>query len=142
MTQLREEQVTCPSCHKSHNVTLYDTINADLNPDFRVELLDGKINAFKCSQCGHEALIDIPLLYHDMKRKFGIWYYPVQLLEQEDFCDDFSIDGKLKFDNPLQNLPGFKKAENYLSESHIVFNMQEMIFYIIFRERLFDHYSD
>jgi hypothetical protein len=136
MTQLRHEQVSCPSCQKSQEVAIYDSINVDIDPDLKAKLLEGKINSFKCEHCGNDALINISFFYHDMTRNFCVQYYPLRLLDRQEFYDDFSIDGKLNISKRVAIM-----VENYLSEPHIVFNMQEMLSYIMFRERLYDHYS-
>lgn len=142
MTMVRKEMVPCPSCKKSQNVTLYDTINVDLNPDLRTKLFNGEINVFKCEYCGHAAhFADVPLLYNDMKREFAVWYFPLSSLEQKDFYDDFSADGKLKLNEPLQKVYSKCGINDYLSRTHIVFSMPEMLCYVIFRENLFDHCS-
>ena len=142
MTMVRQEMVPCPSCKKSQKVTLYDTINVDLNPDLRTKLFNGEINAFKCEHCGHAAhFADVALLYNDMKREFAVWYFPFSSLAQKEFYDDFSADGKLKLNDQLRKLYSMGGIKEYLSQTHIVFSMPEMIFYIIFREKLFDHCS-
>ena len=143
MTQLRKEKIPCPSCKHIQETVLCDSLNSDLNPELREQLFTGKLNVFKCKRCGHEAFVDISLLYHDMKRKFGVWYFPVSLLDQEDFYDNFTIDGKQIMVLEAASLQLFEDdGDHYLLNIHITFDMREMIFYIIFREKLYNHHSN
>ena len=138
MTHEREEDVSCPSCKKTEKIKFYYSINADLNPELREKLFNVEINVFKCKRCKNEAiLLDIPLLYHDMKRKFQVWYYPVENLKKDDFYNNFSVDGKQTLGDRIKEIAPKFILEGYQSNPHIVFSMQEMLFYIIFRETLY-----
>jgi transcription elongation factor Elf1 len=71
MTLKRNETVKCPKCGHEENVELWDTLNVSLDPRDKELLFQGKINLFVCSECDHHAFINIPLLYHDMRRRFS-----------------------------------------------------------------------
>jgi hypothetical protein len=70
-----------------------------------------------------------------MKRKYCVQYYPVQAIEDAEFFKRFTKDGKL-------NIDGLSKAMgeigHYMVEPHIVFDLNEMIQYIKFRDKLYD----
>ena len=44
----------------------------------------GKINVFDCDGCAQKLAIPVPLLYHNMARRFLLQFYPF-----EDFDDAF-----------------------------------------------------
>ena len=76
MTMKRVEEIECPKCGRKQTETLYETINVTLNHDLKQKLFEGEINRFRCKSCGNEAYISLPLLYHDMGRKYCVQYYP------------------------------------------------------------------
>ncbi len=139
MTIMYEEEILCPSCEHKQTVTVWNSINVTLHSELRERLFNEEINAFKCESCGYEALIDIPLLYNDMRLKFCVLYYPEEYLQHEDLYEDFSIEGKII----LEGIPKMIQEENkYLYEPHIVFSFDEMINYIIFRETLYEKFKE
>ncbi len=133
MTYIKTETVTCPQCNKEQNVIIHSTLNVTLDPGLREDLFNGRINIFECSSCGYHAMIGTPLLYHDMEHNFAIQYYPEESLDEEDFFKQFDHDLTRNDD---MGLPSTEKMPRYLLFPHIVFDMQEMMRYIVFRERL------
>ena len=137
MTKIREEKIECTSCGQSRKVILCDSINVTINPNLRDEFFNGKINVFKCDACEEEAYIPIPLMYHDMERKFCVQYYHFEH-EYGDvkILNWFTIEGKVKTDGGF----GMSTGE-YILDPHIVLSPNEMIRYILFREPLFENQS-
>lgn len=119
----------CPKCSHAQEFLLYDSLNVTLKPALREMLFQGLINVFRCDGCDFTSFIDHPLLYHDMERAFSVQYYPVAALEDENFYKLFRKDGSI----PLKEFP-----EHYLAKPHLVFDMHEMLRYIIFREKIFE----
>ena len=140
MTDFYQESIHCPSCNHSQDVTLYKTINVTLDPNLRESLFDGEINVFKCIECGQEVFIPIPLLYHDMERQFCVFYHAPENLEYEEFYDQFNSKGELSGFGKIPKR--LKKTGDYLIKPHIVFDMEDMIYLIIFRETLFQRHND
>lgn len=70
-------------------------------------------------------------MYHDMAQQFCVQYYPPQSLEEPDFLRKFNPDASIH----LTGLPAIKGA-HYITAPHVVFDMNEMIRYILFRDRL------
>ncbi len=130
MTKIDSQTIKCPECGNSQDVVLCDSLNVDLNPDIREKLFSGEINVFKCNSCEFEAFINKPLLYHDMTRQYCVQYFPPELTEDDKFYANFNSAGKF-------DIPGIPDG-NYLKEPHIVFNINEMIIYITFRDKLFE----
>jgi hypothetical protein len=126
-------EIKCPQCGNEQDVSIWQSINATVDPEARQELLDGRVNLFHCSKCAYEAAIVTDLLYHDMKRQFWVRYHPFESLNKDGFFDYFTSQGEPKPDNDVE-------ANAYIFQRpHIVFDMGELVRYIIFRERLFEH---
>jgi hypothetical protein len=42
----------CPMCQRTKTVVVWESLNADVIPDAREQLLQDKINVFECDGCG------------------------------------------------------------------------------------------
>ncbi len=113
MTRLTSISVACPECKNEQKVTVWDSINITLDPTLREKLFQGEINRFKCLACGREAILDIPLLYHDMNRHFCVQYYPPQSLEDPEFIQMFES----KYPPTFKRGPNNKELR-YIAEPH------------------------
>ena len=128
--------VNCPKCQHEQTIVVWSSINATLNPDGRIKLFDGQINHFKCLKCGYESLVPMPLLYHDPERKIAAHYFPPESMKKAEFLDQFDLDGKfvvtaeVDFDVP-----------DHLMDIHVVFNMNELVSYVVFREMLIEFHQ-
>lgn len=131
MTLEEPKNIECPECGKKQITTIWRSMNVSTDPEIKSSLFEGKINIFECDACGYSGFIPVPLLYHDMEKKFCVQYYPFELIDQEEFFIQFDMDGGLNRETFAQlELP------EYMRRQHIVFDMDEMIRYIEFRERL------
>jgi tetratricopeptide (TPR) repeat protein len=133
MTISRIEGIKCPKCEKSTDVQLWDTINVTLDPEEKVNLFNGKINFFNCKYCDFKAPIPNSLLYHDMTKKFWIYYFPINLITDNEF-----IRGNFTYEGKLKNLTHINEAFEYMLNPIIVFSMQELKNHIYFRDRLLE----
>jgi hypothetical protein len=134
MTQSKMVDVTCPKCQNGQEVTVYDALNVTLNPAEKATLFEGKINVFECEVCGYQALLAVPFLYHDVERAFCVYYFPAEMVEEDDFIRNWvTEEGKLR-------IPQVSSGEipAYMAEAHIVFSMQELLNYVVFLERVID----
>lgn len=137
----REEEVACPRCGRAQTVTLWSSIDADPDPAARLALFEARVNRFDCGGCDFDALVPVPLLYHDRRRQFVAQYYPFGLLDEAEFVGHFTADGRDRrvleaFAEAMAAKkvpPGAEPAE-----PHVVFDMAELVRYILFRERVFD----
>jgi DNA-directed RNA polymerase subunit RPC12/RpoP len=132
MTRYESYKIKCPLCGKRVMVILCDTINATLNPKKRLELLKGNINIPECPACKKTFKVSKSLLYHDMERNFMVWYYPFESIKHRRFFDEFSADGHLDDNAGLAE----EEIPEYAKNVHYVFSMDEMVRYILFREKL------
>jgi len=62
------DAIACPRCGDVNPTTIWTSINADINPDLKQELLDGTFFSHDCSRCHYRFEVAQPLLYHDMRR--------------------------------------------------------------------------
>jgi hypothetical protein len=138
MTKKRELDVICPYCKNRQKVSAWDSINVTLNPELRESLLNAELNLFECDGCGQDALLTIPLLYHDMKRQFCVQFFPFGDTQNGSggLVQWFTEDGKLR----IEGFPGMGIGK-YIFEPHVVLSLNEMIRYVLFRENLYDRVS-
>jgi transposase-like protein len=93
MYQAREEihlsrkvkvNVSCPFCGFGQVVSVYTSVNVTLNPQLRQMVLDDSLNRFVCLDCGKSSFIGTNMIYHDMKKKFAVWFSPQASLRDKD----------------------------------------------------------
>ena len=134
-------ELECPSCSHEQTVMVWESLNADVSPEARESLFEGKINKFVCESCGAEAMISTALMYHDMKRRFVVQFFPFDAIDDAEFLERFQADGT---DSIVTNALGLAQPRGmsldveYMRTPHIVFDMGELVRYVLFRERVFD----
>lgn len=72
MSRSSETTLTC-ACGTTFDATIHQAVNVTLEPRLLYQLLAGRLNVFKCPNCGREASSAQPFVYHDMKR--GLFAY-------------------------------------------------------------------
>ncbi|WP_424357320.1 CpXC domain-containing protein [Methanocella sp. MCL-LM] len=122
----------CPECKAAQEMTVWQQINVGTNPELKEELFGWKINVFTCNSCGLKAQLPAALLYHDPGRQFCVQYYPADILGNEDFYALFDARGELLEKTDIGG------CEDYGVTPHKVFDMAEMLRYIVFREVAFE----
>ena len=137
MSIMRLANIKCPKCGRECPTAVWDSLNVHLSPEARTKLLAGEINLFRCISCGYEGLLSVPLLYHDMKNEFCVQFFPFNDIEKSEFLYSFSRDGEMAVD--LNGAPD--DVPTYFKRVHTVFGMDELVRYVIFRERLAERYS-
>ena len=100
MSNVISKEVTCPKCSGSSSAHLYISINATNDPQFREDLLSGKLLDYTCPHCGHKGRYTYPLLYNDMKRRFMVYLIPE--------IDRFQLEDRALEDD-YRNLKGIRK---------------------------------
>lgn len=71
-----KQQIKCPKCAQMAEINVWSSITVEDSKDLKEELLKGKINIFKCPSCSAQALLPVPLLYHDKDKKLMISFTP------------------------------------------------------------------
>jgi hypothetical protein len=137
MTITRIVEVSCPSCGSTGEATVCNSINAQLNPELKKQLLEGKVNLFHCEKCGGEYLMAVDLLYHDTEKGYCVQHFHFKNLQDKRFFRMFSDTGRLTLfpKSKEESLP--KDFQNV----HFVFSMDELVRCIIFRDRLAQYKS-
>lgn len=73
-----KRQIKCPSCGKLWDMTLWQSITVSDSCDLKEDLLRGKVNIFRCGDCGVTALVPVPILYHDEEKHLMISFSPCE----------------------------------------------------------------
>lgn len=119
MSMERKETITCPECGHTQDFIVWQTLNGDLNPDAKQQLLDGSLFSFECKKCGHKSNVDYGILYHDMTHKAMVYYVDEDSVEQTQ-ATMVDVEKKIGFE-----IPGYRKRivtdQNTLREKAIIF---------------------
>lgn len=127
----KQVELECPYCHKKQQTTVWSSINVQADPLAKQQLMEAKINVLFCQKCGKRANIANELLYHDMLEGFWVQFIPFDALEAKNLLDRFTPEGEKKYDYQGHD-------RGYISRPpHLVFDMGELVRYVIFRDRLF-----
>lgn len=119
MSMGRKETVTCPKCGQAQDYIIWHTLNGDMNPVEKQQLLDGTLFRFECKNCGHKSNVNYGILYHDMTHRAMVYYVDESSVEhtKETMLDAERMSG---FD-----MPGYRKRivtdQNALREKAIIF---------------------
>ena len=70
------KEISCPKCGAEVKTQMWSGINAEVNPNLRMEVLDEVLFDWTCPECGYEAQLAYPCLYHDKSRKFMVYVVP------------------------------------------------------------------
>jgi hypothetical protein len=72
MSDIEMVEVTCLACNQPAQTTMWTSINVNIDPDLREQLLNGELFDFHCEHCGGITRLIYPFLYHDMANRFWI----------------------------------------------------------------------
>lgn len=81
MSMERKESVTCPKCGKVSDFIIWDSLNAEIDPDAQRQLIDGTIFHFTCPECGYKSNVNYGMLYHDMANRVMVHYVPEDAID-------------------------------------------------------------
>lgn len=84
MSTSHEVNYRCPYCGKEFEITVYDSVNAQNDPELRERAMSGDLFRHSCPHCKTDFMIQNPLVYTDSERKFVIW------LSNEEISEDLS----------------------------------------------------
>lgn len=83
MSRYHTTEITCPVCNKTYKIDIWDSINAQLNPEKKKDILKNDIYKTICPSCKAETHFIYDFLYHDMEKKYMISLlddYPMELI--------------------------------------------------------------
>ncbi len=133
MTRRRLMDLECPKCGARQTVSLYDSINVSIDPSLKEKLFKGEINVFQCERCDQKIFVANPLLYHDMEKHLLVQFYPFHAIEDKDFLHQFSKEGEYS-NEMVKTFP--KGLRETFKRIHLVFDMEELIRFVVFRDKL------
>ena len=73
MSNTRDLKYTCPYCSKEFDITVYETVNTEQDPDLRDSCLSADLFRHSCPHCHTDFMVQYPLVYADPKHKFVIF---------------------------------------------------------------------
>jgi len=115
--------VTCPRCKSPVVADIHQLFDVNSDPSAKQRILGGAINIIRCSMCGFEGPVNLPLVYHDPGKELLLTFFPpdlgVPINEQEK-----RIGPMLK--RVMDNLPP-EKRKGYLLRPQTMLTLQTMI---------------
>ncbi|MDU9376400.1 hypothetical protein McpSp1_10140 [Methanocorpusculaceae archaeon Sp1] len=113
--------ITCPKCGSKQDFTMYPSINASSDPGLAEKYTEGSLTMLSCNECGFSGKVEYPMLYHDLDRKYSVFFAPD------------TEDREVKLPNVL---PAHLLPEMQLRLTHSSDDLREKTF--IFRDHLDD----
>jgi len=94
MSKKVKMKIACPQCERKQKVLAFTSINVTLNPQLRENVFNDDLNRFSCPDCNVDLLLPLDLMYHDMERKFAVWFRPQGDItsEEKDTLDRLSLE--------------------------------------------------
>lgn len=87
MSMCKREEVQCPVCGTTGEFEMWTSLNTQLNPEKKEQLLSGALFQYICPHCGKSFNIDYPMLYHQMEDQIMIYYVvqeeDIQMVEEQ-----------------------------------------------------------
>ena len=114
--------VLCPTCRARFTAPVEGIIDVGTDPSLKARFLRGQMNVARCPQCGNEAVMDAPLLYHDPAHDLALVLMPVEL--QIHHADQQRIIGDLT--NALINSLPAEQRKGYLLTPQTFFTLQSL----------------
>lgn len=81
MSSCHTEFIPCSRCGCKGDYIVWDSVNTQRNSELADKVKDESLFEWTCPHCGHREAVWYPCLYHDMNRRFMVFY-----------CDDRKID--------------------------------------------------
>jgi len=119
MSQKNAYNIRCPKCGHDQMVDLYESINVDLSPELKAQLLSNDLNTVACGGCGLKFRIDKPLLYNDPSHQVMIYLIPM--------AEDAFAEGEKQFADSLHKLNGIIPDGIDTPDVCLVFNRTELV---------------
>lgn len=122
MSMEAKETVTCPECGQEQDFIVWHSLNGDIDPKAKQQLLDGTLFRFECKNCGHKSNVNYGMLYHDMTNQVMVY-----------LVDEDSVEETLATMNDAENkigipMPEYRKRivtnQNALREKAIIFDQK------------------
>jgi len=135
MSTSHQIELECPHCGHKQVATLWGSINVTVHPHLKEEFFKGRLNFFDCEECKMQTPTICGFMYNDMHKKILVQYQPPQEMEDREFLDLFTANGTVVLPEELAKIP---EIQQYMSQPHVVFDMEELRRYVRFRELLYE----
>jgi hypothetical protein len=124
--------IECPRCGRSGKVRIRSYVDTRADPRAKRDILTGRLNRFRCFECGFENQVLLEVFYHDPEKEFCVQCIPLKVARDNRFLDSLTDDARpaLNLGTPEEIMPA------YFSNIHLVFDMEELTRYVIFRDWL------
>lgn len=76
MSRSINKEINCPRCHASVDTQMWTCVNVTLEPALRAKIMDESLFEWTCPECGYEAQLIYPCLYHDLDGLFMVYLIP------------------------------------------------------------------
>ncbi|MFN8376834.1 MAG: CpXC domain-containing protein [Anaerolineae bacterium] len=77
--------IQCQNCRQPIAANVQNIVDAKQDPDAKVRLISGRLNAVPCPNCGALNTVMTPMLYHDPAKELLITFVPMQVgLKNDD----------------------------------------------------------
>lgn len=101
MTDITKIKHSCPRCGKSSDLTIWKSVNTQLNPELKPKVMDGSLFVFHCIYCNYNQEVAYAMLYHAQQDHCMIWWIP----KDEDGKQVYS---PRELETMAKKLPGYK----------------------------------
>ena len=115
--------VQCPICNAQFTAPVESIIDVGRDPQLKAQFLQGNVNIAQCPQCGTQAPMTAPLLYHDPAHELSLVLMPNELNLHHD--DQQKIIGDLT--NTLMNSLPPEQRKGYLLTPKTFFTTQSLV---------------
>lgn len=92
MSQHHTEKMRCPKCGAQGEMTIWDSINVQLNPELKEGIMDESLFFWTCPDCGHKVYVTFGTLYHDVGSQFMLFFD--HKTEDNDISEDAFPDSE------------------------------------------------
>lgn len=115
--------IKCPVCGAHFSAPIESVIDVGRNPRLKGQFLRGNMNIAQCPQCGTQAPMTAPLLYHDPAHELALVLMPAELNlhhnDQQKIIGDFT--------NTLLNSLPPEERKAYILTPRTFLTMQSLI---------------
>jgi hypothetical protein len=115
--------IQCPVCNAQFTAPIESIVDVGRDPRLKAQFLQGKVNIAQCPQCGTQAPMIAPLLYHDPAHELALVLMPNELNLHHD--DQQKVIGDLT--NTLMNSLPPEQRKAYLLTPKTFFTMQGLV---------------
>jgi hypothetical protein len=115
--------IQCQNCRQPISATVQNIVDAKQDPDAKMRLITGRLNAVPCQNCGTLNTVMTPLLYHDPAKELLITFVPMQVGLRTD--DTERVVGDLVRE-VMNSLPQ-EQRKGYLFNPKRALTMQNLV---------------